>query len=117
MEEIERTFLEEYIGAKDEMKKERYKNATILYSKSIFALCDLLISQKLSKLPKNHSERFRLLEEYFPDVYSIVDAIFTHYTDAYSKPVLKETCEKIQDGIKKIAKNNNVPEGVKKAVG
>ncbi|MBI4440196.1 hypothetical protein HY638_04460 [Candidatus Woesearchaeota archaeon] len=116
MEEVEKTFLEEYLGAKDEAGKERYKNATILFSKSIFALCDFLLYQKLSKLPKNHSERFRLLEEYYPDVYSVVDTIFTHYTDAYSKPVLKETCEKIQDGIKKIVGNHEVPEAIKKAV-
>ncbi|MEK6816544.1 MAG: hypothetical protein AABY09_02945, partial [Nanoarchaeota archaeon] len=104
MEELEETFIEEYEGAVEQFKKERYKNATILFSKSLFALCDLMIYSKLSKLPKNHSERFRMLEKFFPDAYAIVDSIFGNYTDAYSKPILKETCEEIINGIRKIVK-------------
>lgn len=116
MEELEKTFIEEYEGAAEQLEKKRYKNATILFSKSIFALCDLIINSKLNKLPKNHTERFRILEEYFPEVYSIVDDVFSHYTDAYSKPILKETCEKIKNGIKKIIKHNKVPEEIKRIV-
>jgi len=116
MEEIEKTFLEEYEGAINETKAERYKNATILFSKALFALCDILIYAKLSKLAKNHTEKFRILEEYYPEIYAIVDSIFMHYTDAYSKPILKETCAKIQDGIKKIIRIQKVPETVKEAV-
>lgn len=116
IKELESTFLEEYQGALDELKKDRYKNATILFSKALFALCDLIIYQKLSKLPKNHSERFRLLEEYFSDVYLIVDDIFGHYTDAYAKLILKETCELIKNGIKKIVRLYSVPEGIKRIV-
>jgi len=116
MKELEKTFLEEYEGAKEEFIKERYKNATILFSKSLFALCDIIIFSKLKKLPKNHTERFRILEQYFHDVYEIVDGIFSHYTDAYSKPVLKETCEEIKDGIKKIRKDYELPKGIKKVI-
>ena len=116
MEELEETFLEEFEGAVEQLGKEKYKNAAILFSKSLFALCDLIILSKLKKLPKNHRERFRILEEYFPFVYSVVDPVFSHYTDAYSKPILRETCEKIQDGIKKIIKNKELPEKIKKAV-
>ena len=79
MAELERTFIEEYEGASDELAKERHKNAAILFSKALFALCDLVIFNKLKKLPKNHNERFRILEEYFPEIYSIVDNIFTNY--------------------------------------
>jgi len=117
MEELERTFLEEYEGAREQFAQERYKNATILLAKALFALCDLLIYAQLRKLPKNHGERFHILEGYFPDVYTIVDRIFSHYTDAYSKPVLKETCEEVTHGIKAIARTQNIPEAVRKAVG
>jgi hypothetical protein len=116
MEELDSTFIEEYEGANEQLEKQRYKNATILFSKALFALCDLLIYQKLRRLPKNHTERFRILEEYFQDIYEIADDIFSHYTDAYSKPILKESCEKIKNGIKKITENNKVPEGIKKTV-
>lgn len=112
--EIINTFKEEYFGAEEQLEKERYKNATILFFKSLFALCDYIIYSSIGKLPKNHNERFRILEKYFADVYSIVDDVFDHYTDAYSKPILKETCERIQDAIKKIIKNTKLPEEIKK---
>ena len=52
--ELIQTFLEEYGGAKDELSKGRYKNSTILFSKALFAVCDILIENELNKLPKNH---------------------------------------------------------------
>ena len=107
------TFLEEFEGAKEELSKGRYKNSTILFSKALFAVCDILIQNKLNKLPKNHSERFRILEQYFKEVYEIVDEIFDMYTDSYSKPILKETCEAIKNGIKKINETAELPAEIK----
>ena len=92
MEELLKTFLEEYEGASEQLEKERYKNATILFSKSLFALCDLIIYSKLNRLPKNHNERFRILEEHFSEVYTIVDDIFSNYTDAYRKVEPNTAC-------------------------
>jgi len=117
MEELQRTFMEEYIGAEEQVEKKRYKNATILFSKALFALCDLIIFLNLKKIPKNHGERFRILENHFLEVYSIVNSIFGHYIDAYSKPALKETCEEIKNGIKKIIQDNELPEEIKKIIG
>lgn len=117
MPELINTFKEEYEGALDEQQKQRYKNAAILFSKALFALCDLLLEQRLHKLPKNHSERFRLLEKYFPETYKIVDAMFSHYTDAYSRPILQETCTLITNAIKTIAGTEDVPEEIRKIAG
>lgn len=117
MDELLKTFIEEYEGAQEQLDKERYKNATILFSKALFALCDSIIESSLKKLPKNHTERFRILEQHFPEIYETVDNIFGHYTDAYSKPVLKEACEKIKDGIKKIIRDNKVPDEIKEIAG
>lgn len=116
MKELEDTFIEEYQGGIEQLEKNRYKNAAILLSKSLFALCDIIIYNKLKKLPKNHNERFRILEEYNPEVYTIVNQLFNHYTDAYSKPILKQTCEEIKSGIKNINKNNELPETIKKII-
>ena len=117
MQELAKTFIEEYTGALDELQKQRYKNATILLSKALFALCDYLLEHKLHKLPKNHSERFRLLEKYFPEAYQLVNSIFSHYTDAYSQPILQETCVAIKNGIKTIAGTEPVPEEIRKIIG
>ena len=115
-EELVQTFLEEYEGVIDELNKARYKNSAILLSKALFAVCDILIQDKLRRLPKNHSERFRILEGYFKEVYVIVDDIFAKYTDSYSKPILKETCESIKNGIKKINEIADLPEEIKGAI-
>ena len=116
IEELEKTFVEEYEGGAEQLEKERYKNAVILLSKSIFAICDILIYLRLSRLPKTHTERFRILEEYFNDVYSIVDDVFSHYTDAYSKPVLRETCVKIKNAIHQITKNRELSKKIKEII-
>ncbi|MDP3765587.1 MAG: hypothetical protein Q8R04_03675 [Nanoarchaeota archaeon] len=116
VDELVQTFLEEYEGAREELSKGRYKNSTILLSKALFAICDILIQNKLNKLPKNHSERFRILEIYFKEVYEIVDEIFDKYTDSYSKPVLKETCEAIKNGIKKINEIAGLPAEIKRII-
>ena len=70
----------------------------------------------MNKLPKNHSERFRILEQYFKEVYEIVDEIFDKYTDSYSKPILKETCEAIKNGIKKINEIAELPAEIKRII-
>ncbi|MBS3096547.1 hypothetical protein J4480_03850 [Candidatus Woesearchaeota archaeon] len=116
VDDLTQTFLEEYGGAKDELNKGRYKNSAILFSKALFAICDILIQDKLNTLPKNHSERFRILEQYFKEIYEIVDDIFDKYTDSYSKPILKETCEAVKNGIKKINEITELPAEIKKVI-
>ena len=115
-DELVQTFLEEYEGAQEELSKGRYKNSVILFSKALFAVCDVLIQKKLNKLPKNHSERFRILEIYFKEIYEIVDEIFDKNTDSYSKPILKETCDAIKNGIKKIDGVAELPAEVKRII-
>lgn len=116
MKELEETFIEEYEGGIEQLEKQRYKNAAILLSKSLFALCDLIIYNKLKKLPKSHNERFRILEEYNQEIYQIINKLFNHYTDAYSKPILKQTCEEIKNGINEIIRNNETPKTIKRII-
>ncbi|MEW6062923.1 MAG: hypothetical protein AB1571_00940 [Nanoarchaeota archaeon] len=99
---LKNSILEELVGAENEYKLGRYKNALILYSKAIFSMCDLLIAIKNLRLPKDHNERFRVLERYLPAVYKIVDKVFKKYTDTYLKPTDKESCEGMKNAIKEI---------------
>ncbi len=85
LEDLKQTFLEEYESAKVLFELNKLKSATILLSKAIFALCDYLILKKYSKLPKNHSERFRILELKEPIIYSEIDSMWNKYRDTYSK--------------------------------
>ena len=47
------------------------------YYKALSILCSHLIISKLRKTPKNHTEIFLFLKVSFPEVYEIVDAVFT----------------------------------------
>lgn len=117
IKELQSTFLEEIGGALDQFSKNNYKNSIILLSKALFALCDIVVFLKLDKLPKNHSERFRILEEHFNNIYLIVDEVWSSYADSYSKPALKETCEELKNAIKKINNLAELPREIKEAIG
>lgn len=73
-----------------------YTSATILYFKTWFALQDLILLDKIGKSPKDHSERFRLLEKQFPQSYLELDKEFSTYRDTYSKITNFETCKRIK---------------------
>ena len=87
-----------------------YTSATILYFKAWFALQDFILLRKLGYSPKDHGERFRLLEKEFPDSYVELDKEFSTYRDTYSKVVDREDC----DRIRKIVENEIDIHGIKK---
>ncbi len=108
---------EEIIGAESEYKANRYKNALILFSKALFSLCDYIIACRRLKLPKDHSERFRILERHIPEIYSVVDRVFKTYTDTYLKPSDKESCEGIKNAIKQAGRTENIEPKLKAVIG
>lgn len=104
LENLKQTVLEELEGGLSECSSGRYKNASILYSKAIFAMCDYLIASRKLKLPSDHGERFRILERYLPKVYALIDRLFGKYTDTYLKPSDKNACEEIKNAVKELGK-------------
>lgn len=78
-----------------------YTSAIILYFKTWFAIQDFILLEKIGQSPKDHNERFRLLEKYFPKAYYELDKEFFTYRDTYSKIMNYEDCERI----KKIVEN------------
>ena len=88
----------EYIDSdEDELKKERYNSAVVLFFKSFVALIDLYILQKEGITPSSHSERFRLVQEKFPDIYDLLDKDFPFYQDSYVHILSKELAEVIKN--------------------
>ncbi|HIJ11077.1 TPA: hypothetical protein HA278_03390 [Candidatus Woesearchaeota archaeon] len=106
LQELEETFLEEYEAACILQKHQKTKSVTILLSKALFALVDYLIFAKYQKLPKNHSERFRILEIKEPLLYTALDDVWGLYRDSYSKPALEETVTTFMDTIHRIIQEN-----------
>ncbi len=84
-------------------EKEDYTSATILYFKTWFALLDMLCLEKEGRAPKDHGERFRMLEKRFPDDYTALDKEFDTYRDTYARTIDHETCERIRKTVKRLA--------------
>ena len=79
-----------------------YTSATILYFKCLFAVLDLIILQKKGKTPKDHTERFKILKEDFPDLYSFLDKHYTIYRQTYSLTIGKANCDEVKQNVERI---------------
>src|SRR3989344_703728 len=89
-------------GGLDEENKQMFRLAVTAYFKAISQICDLILFEKIGFMPKNHSERFRILEKNNKELYFLVDTTFKMYRDTYSKEMDKELCKKIRNEISKI---------------
>lgn len=85
-----------------------YTSSAILYFKTLFAICDLIIYKKIGRTPKDHSERFRLLEESFPDLYKIVDLLYPSYRSTYNLNLTKQQCDKVKNEVERIIKEQGI---------
>lgn len=54
-----------------------YTSASILYFKTWFAVQDFILLEKIGSSPKDHRERFRMLEKEFPNTYLNLDKEFS----------------------------------------
>jgi hypothetical protein len=75
----------EFIDSGDEnILKNRFNPAVSDFFKSIVILCDYLIYNEIKIIPKNHNERFNLLEKYFSKIYLEVSSLFDTYIKSYN---------------------------------
>lgn len=97
-EEILIENFEEYFNQGLELfKKEKYNSATTLFFKAIAALCDLFILRKEGFIPSSHANRFRILEEKYPEIYRIADRDFPFYQDSYTKKMDNESAKLLKE--------------------
>lgn len=97
-------FNEYFDLAEDAFRKGKYNSATTLFFKAIIALCDLYILEKEGFVPSSHSNRFRTLEQKFPNIYKIVDRDFPFYQHSYTKKVDKESAKLLREDAESIKK-------------
>ena len=74
-----------------------FTSAVVLYFKTIFAVFDFVILRERGVIPKDHSERFRILEESFPYFYLWLDKHYDVYRNSYRITIEKEVCDKIKE--------------------
>jgi len=80
-------------------KLEDYTSATILYFKAAFAALDYLILHVVGRSPKDHTERFRMLQENFKELYTFLDKSFPIYRKTYSFTIDRETCDWVKKNV------------------
>ena len=73
-----------------------YTSATILYFKTLFAIHDFILLQKIGYAPKDHSERFKLLKKEFLQSYKKLDQEFNTYRSTYVRTISLATCKRIK---------------------
>jgi len=88
---------EEFIETgEDSFKKERWNAAVANFFRAIVNLCDFIIYRQIKIIPKNHTERFELLEKYFSAIYKDVSELFNKYRDSYNLRLSKSDAEIIK---------------------
>jgi len=106
MEDIKKIFLENakeyYRNVVAAENKREYNTSVTLYFKAISALCDIYIFIKEGRLPSNHSERFRILELKYPEIYKIIDKNFPFYQDSYRLKLAKEVSSMFKNDTKRL---------------
>ncbi len=85
-----------------------YTSATILYFKTVFSAIDLILLKSKGKTPKDHIERFRMLEDSYPELYEFLDKYFKVYRDTYSISIDKEICDKLKKDVNKIIREHRI---------
>jgi len=95
---------EYYKNALEAESKGEYNTAVTLFFKAISALCDIYILVKESKILSSHSERFRILQLSYPEIYRIIDKDFPFYQDSYKARLNKEVSLMFKDDAKRLFK-------------
>lgn len=85
-----------------------FTSATILYFKAVFTILDLILLRSEGKAPKDHTERFRMLQDKYPKLYEFLDKYFGVYRNTYSISIDKETCDKVRENVKRIIKEHKI---------
>jgi 5'(3')-deoxyribonucleotidase len=99
---------EYYSSANREFRELKFNSSVVLYFKCLIALVDLYILKKTRDTPSSHSSRFRITQEKFPEIYSILDKNFPFYQDSYVHVLSKELAEVIKEDAEFVAKEIEV---------
>lgn len=97
--------LDEYSElAEQAFKTKKYNSAVTLFFKAISAGVDLFILRKEGIVPSSHTNRFRIAQEKYPEIYDILDKDFPFYQDSYTKKMNKEAAEVLKEDAERIKK-------------
>ena len=88
---------EEFLASgNDNLKKQRWNAAVSDFFKTISNFCDYIIYKEIKIFPKNHNERFNLLNKYFKGIHSKLIELFSIYRKSYNLRLKKEDAETVK---------------------
>ena len=90
--------------AEQAFRSAKYNSAVTLFFKAIGAGADLFILRKEGAVPSSHTNRFRVAQEKYPELYDILDKDFPFYQDSYTKRMTKEAAEVLREDARRIEK-------------
>jgi len=93
-----------YKWAEDAFTEGDYNVSITLHFKLAAEVCDLLLFSKTRRITSNHTERFRLLEKLFPDVYLLLDTLFSIYQKTYTAKMNLNEAEAVRKNVLEIAR-------------
>ena len=85
-----------------------YTSAAIIYFKALFSVFDLVILREKGFTPKDHTQRFKLLREHFPEFYEWIDKYFEVYRNSYSARIEKEDCDIVKEYVEEIIEKQEI---------
>ena len=86
---LEKTAREYFESAEDNLKKDRYNSAVVLFFKSLVTFTDLFLLKEIKKTSSSHTERFKITKDKFPEIYNLLDKDFPFYQEIYSQIMSK----------------------------
>ncbi len=89
-------------SAEYDIKKGRYNSSVSSFFRAAANLCDYIIYTEIKILPKNHNERFQLLEKYFPEIHNKLKEFFHLYRESYNLRLKKEDALKIKEYVNEL---------------
>ena len=79
------------------------------FFKALFAVDDAALLEKINNRPKDHSERFGMLKENIPELYTITDRLFGIYRRTYTQDLEKEEAKLVKKRIMEAFANAKIP--------
>ncbi|MBU0457797.1 MAG: hypothetical protein ABH824_07710 [Nanoarchaeota archaeon] len=80
-------------------ERKKYNGAVTLYYKALVELGDLALLDSVGRLGANHTERFQMLEQYQPQLYSIASKLFRFYRDSYNKEISAVIAKVVKENV------------------
>lgn len=97
--------VKEFLKEADKAKAGKsYNSAATLLFKAIAVACDFHILKTEGFIPKNHTERFRILKSKYYDLYRILDKDFPVYQQSYRIKLNEEYVKVLENDAKQVIK-------------